>query len=153
MDEGFYTAVQEAFVRLYDDGLIYRGKRLVNWDPKLHTAISDLEVISTDEKGHMWHLRYPLAAGATTSEGHDYLVVATTRPETMLGDAAVAVHPKDERYQHLIGQFITLPLVDRLIPIIADDYVDMEFGTGCSEDHTRRMTLMTTLWAKDMIWV
>ena len=131
MDDGFYTAVQEAFVRLYDDGLIYRGKRLVNWDPKLHTAISDLEVISTDEKGHMWHLRYPLTAGATTTDGQDYLVVATTRPETMLGDAAVAVHPNDERYQHLIGQFITLPLVDRLIPIIADDYVDMDFGTGC----------------------
>ena len=131
MDEGFYTAVQEAFVRLYDDGLIYRGKRLVNWDPKLHTAISDLEVISTDEKGHMWHLRYPLEAGATTADGKDYLVVATTRPETMLGDAAVAVHPKDERYQHLIGQFIALPLVDRLIPVIADDYVDMDFGTGC----------------------
>jgi valyl-tRNA synthetase len=131
MDDGFYTAVQEAFVRLYDEGLIYRGKRLVNWDPKLHTAISDLEVISTDEKGHMWHLRYPLAAGATTADGKNYLVVATTRPETMLGDAAVAVHSKDERYQHLIGQFIELPLVGRLIPVIADDYVDMEFGTGC----------------------
>ena len=131
MDDGFYTAVQEAFVRLYDEGLIYRGKRLVNWDPKLHTAISDLEVISTDEKGHMWHLRYPLAAGATTTDGKNYLVVATTRPETMLGDAAVAVHSKDERYQHLIGQFIELPLVGRLIPVIADDYVDMEFGTGC----------------------
>ena len=131
MDHGFYTAVQEAFVRLYDEGLIYRGKRLVNWDPKLHTAISDLEVISTDEKGHMWHLRYPLAAGATTTDGKNYLVVATTRPETMLGDAAVAVHSKDERYQHLIGQFIELPLVGRLIPVIADDYVDMEFGTGC----------------------
>ena len=131
MDHGFYTAVQEAFVRLYDEGLIYRGKRLVNWDPKLHTAISDLEVISTDEKGHMWHLRYPLAAGATTADGKNYLVVATTRPETMLGDAAVAVHSKDERYQHLIGQFIELPLVGRLIPVIADDYVDMEFGTGC----------------------
>jgi valyl-tRNA synthetase len=131
MDDGFYTAVQEAFVRLYDDGLIYRGKRLVNWDPKLHTAISDLEVISTDEKGHMWHLRYPLANGATTADGKGYIVVATTRPETMLGDAAVAVHPKDERYQHLIGKFIELPLVGRLIPVIADDYVDMEFGTGC----------------------
>ncbi|MGY8861918.1 MAG: valine--tRNA ligase [Pseudomonadales bacterium] len=131
MDDGFYTAVQEAFVRLYDDGLIYRGKRLVNWDPKLHTAISDLEVISTDEKGHMWHLRYPLANGATTADGKAYIVVATTRPETMLGDAAVAVHPKDERYQHLIGKFIELPLVGRLIPVIADDYVDMEFGTGC----------------------
>ena len=131
MDDGFYTAVQEAFVRLYDDGLIYRGKRLVNWDPKLHTAISDLEVESIDEKGYLWHLRYPLAGGATTDDGKNFLVVATTRPETMLGDAAVAVHPKDERYKHLIGQFIELPLVGRLIPIIADDYVDMEFGTGC----------------------
>ena len=131
MDDGFYTAVQEAFVRLYDDGLIYRGKRLVNWDPKLHTAISDLEVESIDEKGYLWHLRYPLAGGATTDDGKNFLVVATTRPETMLGDAAVAVHPKDERYKHLIGQFIELPLVGRLIPIIADDYVDQEFGTGC----------------------
>jgi len=131
MDDGFYTAVQEAFVRLYDDGLIYRGKRLVNWDPKLHTAISDLEVESIDEKGYLWHLRYPLAGGATTDDGKNFLVVATTRPETMLGDAAVAVHPKDERYKHLIGQFIKLPLVGRLIPIIADDYVDQEFGTGC----------------------
>ena len=131
MDDGFYTAVQEAFVRLYDDGLIYRGKRLVNWDPKLHTAISDLEVESIDEKGYLWHLRYPLAGGATTDDGKNFLVVATTRPETMLGDAAVAVHPKDERYKHLIGQFIELPLVGRLIPIIADDYVDQDFGTGC----------------------
>jgi valyl-tRNA synthetase len=131
MDDGFYTAVQEAFVRLYDDGLIYRGKRLVNWDPKLHTAISDLEVESIDEKGYLWHLRYPLVGGATTDDGKNFLVVATTRPETMLGDAAVAVHPKDERYKHLIGQFIELPLVGRLIPIIADDYVDQEFGTGC----------------------
>ncbi|MBD2858168.1 valine--tRNA ligase [Spongiibacter sp. KMU-158] len=131
MDEGFYKAVQEVFVRLYDDGLIYRGKRLVNWDPKLHTAISDLEVENKDEKGFMWHFRYPLADGATTSEGKDYLVVATTRPETMLGDTAVAVNPADERYQSLIGKFITLPLVNRRIPIVADDYVDREFGTGC----------------------
>ncbi len=131
MDDGLSTAVQEAFVRLYEDGLIYRGKRLVNWDPKLHTAISDLEVENHDEKGHLWNLRYPLADGATTAEGKNYLVVATTRPETMLGDSAVAVHPEDERYKSLIGKFILLPLVNRLIPIIADDYVDREFGTGC----------------------
>ena len=131
MDEGLSTAVQEAFVRLYDDGLIYRGKRLVNWDPKLHTAISDLEVENHDEKGNLWHLRYPLANGATTAEGKNYLVVATTRPETMLGDSAVAVHPEDERYKSLIGKFVLLPLVNRLIPIVADDYVDREFGTGC----------------------
>ncbi|HWV14904.1 MAG TPA: valine--tRNA ligase [Cellvibrio sp.] len=131
MDDGLSTAVQEAFVRLFDDGLIYRGKRLVNWDPKLHTAISDLEVENHDEKGFMWNLRYPLADGATTADGKNYLVVATTRPETMLGDSAVAVHPEDERYQSLIGKFIQLPLVNRLIPIVADDYVDREFGTGC----------------------
>lgn len=131
MDEGLSTAVQEAFVRLFDDGLIYRGKRLVNWDPKLHTAISDLEVENHDEKGNLWHLRYPLANGASTAEGKQYLVVATTRPETMLGDSAVAVHPEDERYKSLIGKYVLLPLVNRLIPIIADDYVDREFGTGC----------------------
>ncbi|TWH64083.1 valyl-tRNA synthetase [Azomonas agilis] len=131
MDEGLSEAVKEAFVRLYEDGLIYRGKRLVNWDTKLHTAISDLEVENHDEKGHLWHLRYPLAEGAKTAEGQSYLVVATTRPETMLGDAAVAVHPEDERYKDLIGQHVLLPLVNRLIPIIGDDYVDREFGTGC----------------------
>ena len=131
MDEGLSRAVQEAFVRLHDDGLIYRGKRLVNWDPKLHTAISDLEVENHDEKGCLWHLRYPLADGATTADGKNYLVVATTRPETMLGDSAVAVHPEDERYRSLIGKFVVLPLVNRLIPIVADDYVDREFGTGC----------------------
>ena len=131
MDDGLSKAVQEAFVRLFDDGLIYRGKRLVNWDPKLHTAISDLEVENHDEKGFLWNLRYPLADGATTADGKNYLVVATTRPETMLGDSAVAVHPEDERYKSLIGKFIELPLVGRLIPIIADDYVDREFGTGC----------------------
>ncbi|WP_455365688.1 valine--tRNA ligase [Kaarinaea lacus] len=125
MDEGLSEAVQEVFVRLYDEGLIYRGKRLVNWDPVLHTAVSDLEVISEEENGHLWHMRYPLASG----EGH--LVVATTRPETMLGDTAVAVHPEDERYQHLIGKTVKLPLTDREIPIIADEYVDKEFGTGC----------------------
>ena len=131
MDEGLSKAVQEVFVRLYDDELIYRGKRLVNWDPKLHTAISDLEVENKEKQGHMWHFRYPLAEGALTSDGKDYLEVATTRPETMLGDSAVAVHPDDERYQSLIGKFIHLPIVNRLIPIVADDYVDMAFGTGC----------------------
>jgi valyl-tRNA synthetase len=131
MDEGLSKAVQEVFVRLYDDELIYRGKRLVNWDPKLHTAISDLEVENKEKQGHMWHFRYPLAEGALTADGKDYLEVATTRPETMLGDSAVAVHPDDERYQSLIGKFILLPIVNRLIPIVADDYVDMEFGTGC----------------------
>ncbi len=125
MDEGLSEAVHEVFVRLYDEGLIYRGKRLVNWDPVLHTAVSDLEVISEEENGHLWHMRYPLASG----EG--YLVVATTRPETMLGDTAVAVHPDDERYQHLIGKTVKLPLTDREIPVIADEYVDQEFGTGC----------------------
>ena len=125
MDEGLSEAVHEVFVRLYDEGLIYRGKRLVNWDPVLHTAVSDLEVISEEENGHLWHMRYPLASG----EGH--LVVATTRPETMLGDTAVAVHPDDERYQHLIGKTVKLPLTDREIPVIADEYVDKEFGTGC----------------------
>ncbi|WP_237063952.1 valine--tRNA ligase [Microbulbifer zhoushanensis] len=125
MDDGFYKAVQEVFIRLYEDDLIYRGKRLVNWDPKLHTAISDLEVLNEEEQGHLWHFRYPLADGS----GH--LVVATTRPETMLGDTAVAVHPEDERYRDLIGKSIRLPLAEREIPIIADDYVDREFGTGC----------------------
>jgi len=131
MDDGFYRAVQEVFIRLYDDGLIYRGKRLVNWDPKLHTAISDLEVENKEEKGFFWHLRYPLADGAKTAAGLDYLVVGTTRPETMLGDTAVAVHPDDERYSHLIGQFIELPLVGRRIPIIGDEHADPEKGTGC----------------------
>jgi valyl-tRNA synthetase len=125
MDEGLSRAVTEVFVRLYEEGLIYRGKRLVNWDPVLHTAVSDLEVISEEEDGHLWHIRYPLVDGS----GH--LVVATTRPETMLGDAAVAVHSGDERYKHLIGQLVELPLTGRNIPIIADDYVDPEFGTGC----------------------
>ena len=131
MDDGFYKAVQEVFIRLYEDGLVYRGKRLVNWDPKLHTAISDLEVENKEEKGYFWHLRYPLAEGATTQDGKDYLVVATTRPETMLGDTAVAVHPDDERYQHLIGKFVMLPLVNRRIPVIADHHADPEKGSGC----------------------
>lgn len=131
MDDGLSEAVKEAFVRLHEDGLIYRGKRLVNWDTKFHTAISDLEVENHDEKGHLWNLRYPLADGKKTAEGKDYLIVATTRPETMLGDSAVAVHPEDERYKALIGSYIELPLVGRRIPIIADDYCDPEFGTGC----------------------
>jgi valyl-tRNA synthetase len=131
MDEGLSEAVREVFVQLYDEGLLYRGKRLVNWDPKFHTAISDLEVENHEEQGHLWHFRYPLADGETTVDGKNYLVVATTRPETMLGDSAVAVHPEDERYTSLIGKFIDLPLVGRRIPIVADDYVDMDFGTGC----------------------
>ncbi len=131
MDDGYAKAVQTAFVKLHDDGLIYRGQRLVNWDPQLGTAISDLEVENTEEQGHLWHLRYPLADGLQTADGKDHLTVATTRPETMLGDTAVAVHPDDERYQSLIGGFIELPLVGRKIPVIADSYVDQEFGTGC----------------------
>jgi valyl-tRNA synthetase len=131
MDEGLSNAVKEVFVRLYEEGLIYRGKRLVNWDPKFHTAISDLEVENRDEKGFLWHFRYPLADGTKTIDGKPYLVVATTRPETMLGDTAVAVHPDDDRYRHLIGASVVLPLANRPIPIIADDYVDPEFGTGC----------------------
>ncbi|NMZ68810.1 valyl-tRNA synthetase [Pseudomonas peli] len=131
MDDGLSESVKEAFVRLHKDGLIYRGKRLVNWDTKFHTAISDLEVENHDEKGSLWNLRYPLADGNTTADGKDYLIVATTRPETMLGDSAVAVHPEDERYKALIGTFVELPLVGRRIPIIADDYCDPEFGTGC----------------------
>jgi len=125
MDEGLSEAVTRVFVQLHEEGLIYRGKRLVNWDPVLHTAVSDLEVISEEENGHLWHMRYPLA------DNSGQLVVATTRPETMLGDTAVAVHPDDERYQHLIGKEIALPLTERTIPIIADSYVDPEFGTGC----------------------
>ena len=125
MDAGLNKVVTETFVRLYNEGLIYRGKRLVNWDPKLHTAVSDLEVVQEEEDGFMWHIRYPLA------DGSDSLVVATTRPETMLGDTAVMVHPEDERYKHMIGKMVKLPLTDREIPIIADSYVDLEFGTGC----------------------
>jgi valyl-tRNA synthetase len=125
MDEGLSEAVTEVFVRLHEEGLIYRGKRLVNWDPVLLTALSDLEVLSTEEDGHLWHLRYPL------EDGSGHLVVATTRPETLLGDSAVAVHPEDERYRALIGKRVRLPLADRLIPIIGDDFVDREFGSGC----------------------
>lgn len=125
MDPGLSKAVQTVFISLFREGLIYRGQRLVNWDPALHTAISDLEVVSEEEQGHLWHFRYPL------KDGSGHLVVATTRPETMLGDTAVAVHPEDERYAHLVGSTLRLPLTDREIPIIADDYVDQAFGTGC----------------------
>ena len=128
MDEGLSDAVREVFVKLYDKGLIYRGKRLVNWDPVLHTAISDLEVISEEENGHLWHMRYPLTESV---QGIEHLVVATTRPETMLGDSAVAVHPDDDRYKELVGKKVSLPLTERTIPIIADEYVDPEFGSGC----------------------
>ncbi|MFK7159524.1 valine--tRNA ligase [Marinospirillum sp. MEB164] len=131
MDEGFYQAVQEVFIRLYDEGLIYRGKRLVNWDPKLHTAISDLEVENKEQQGQFWHFRYPLADGVKTADGKDYLVVATTRPETLLGDTCVAVNPKDERYASVIGKEIILPLVGRRIPIVADEHAEMEKGSGC----------------------
>ncbi|MGE5769611.1 MAG: valine--tRNA ligase [Betaproteobacteria bacterium] len=125
MDAGLNKVVTETFVPLFKEGLIYRGKRLVNWDPKLHTAVSDLEVVQEEEDGFMWHIRYPLADGSGS------LVVATTRPETMLGDTAVMVHPEDERYRAMIGKMVKLPLTDREIPIIADSYVDLEFGTGC----------------------
>lgn len=131
MDEDLSDAVLCAFVTLYEQGLIYRGKRLVNWDPKLLTAISDLEVENKELPSSLWHFRYPLAANLQTKDGKNYLTVATTRPETMLGDAAVAVHPKDERYRDLIGKKVLLPLVDRALPIVADEYVDMEFGSGC----------------------
>ena len=125
MDDGLSAAVQKVFVQLFDEGLIYRGTRLVNWDPKLGTAISDLEVISEEEDGFLWHIHYPIV------DSDEFLVVATTRPETMLGDTAVAVHPEDPRYKHLIGKQIKLPLSDRTIPIIADQYVQQDFGSGC----------------------
>jgi valyl-tRNA synthetase len=125
MDAGLSKIVTETFVRLYNEGLIYRGKRLVNWDPKLLTAVSDLEVVNEEEDGSLWHIRYPLVDGSGS------LTVATTRPETMLGDVAIMVHPEDERYAHLVGKNVVLPLCEREIPIIADSYVDKEFGTGC----------------------
>lgn len=131
MDDGLSNAVKEVFVRLHKENLIYRGKRLVNWDPKLRTAISDLEVENRESKGSMWHIRYPLADGVKTADGKDYLVVATTRPETVLGDTGVAVNPEDPRYKDLIGKFLVLPLVDRRIPIVGDEHADMEKGTGC----------------------
>ena len=126
MDEPRSRAVLEVFVRLFEQGLIYRGKRLVSWDPKLQTAVSDLEVESREENGTLWHIRYPL------EDGSGHVTVATTRPETMLGDVAVAVNPEDERYAKLVGKKVRLPLADRLIPVIADTYVDREFGSGAS---------------------
>src|SRR3977135_2516633 len=126
MDEGLSRAVGKVFVELYRAGLIHKDKRLVNWDPKLLTAISDLEVQQGEIKGHLWHFKYPVEGLLNTT-----ITVATTRPETMLGDAAVAVHPDDERYRHLVGARIALPLTDRTIPVIADTYVDPQFGTGC----------------------
>lgn len=131
MDPGLSKAVEEVFIQLYDEGLIYRGNRLVNWDCKLLTAISDLEVISEEENGSFWFFRYPLINGATTADGKTYITIATTRPETLLGDSAVAVHPDDDRFKNLIGKQVQLPLCGRNIPIIADTYVDPEFGTGC----------------------
>ena len=132
MDEGLSEAVNRVFVQLYEEGLIYRGKRLVNWDPVLHTALSDLEVLSTQERGHLWHIRYPLVDTGGGGDGEKrHLIVATTRPETLLGDSAVAVHPHDERYLDLIGRQVELPLTGRRIPIIADEYVDPQFGSGC----------------------
>ncbi len=131
MDPGLSKAVEEVFIQLYDEGLIYRGNRLVNWDCKLLTAISDLEVISEEENGSFWFFRYPLINGATTADGKTYITIATTRPETLLGDSAVAVHPDDDRFKHLIGKQVQLPLCGRNIPIIANTYVDPEFGTGC----------------------
>ena len=134
MDEGLSAAVRETFVRLYEEGLIYRGKRLVNWDPVLQTAVSDLEVVSEEEDGALWHIRYPLIDGSTAlheKRKHGHLEVATTRPETMLGDTAVAVHPGDYRYRDLVGSTVELPLTERRIPVIADEMVDPEFGTGC----------------------
>jgi len=125
MDEGLSKAVRTVFVKLYEDGLIYRDNRLINWCPRCHTALSDIEVEHEDKKGHLWHIRYPVAGAAG-----EFVVVATTRPETMLGDTAVAVHPEDERYQHLIGRKVLLPLINREIPVVADEYVEREFGTG-----------------------
>ena len=125
MNSKLSKVVIETFVKLYEEGLIYRGKRLVNWDPKLQSAVSDLEVESEEADGHLWEIRYP---GADGSEG---VIVATTRPETLFGDQAVAVHPEDERYKSLVGKMLKLPLTDREIPVIADEYVDREFGSGC----------------------
>ena len=130
LDPELSQAVTEAFVRLHEQGLIYRGKRLVNWDPVLRTALSDLEVLSEEEEGKLWYLRYPLSDGGTGGSP-SWVIVATTRPETMLGDSAVAVNPSDERYRHLIGRRVRLPLAGREIPIIADSFVDPAFGTGC----------------------
>ena len=125
MDENLIHGVTKVFIQLFKEGLIYRGKRLINWDPVLQTALSDLEVVTSEENGSLWHIRYPL------DKSDEYVVVATTRPETMLGDSAVAVNPNDDRYKRLIGKEVILPLINRRIPIISDDYVDQDFGTGC----------------------
>ncbi|MES2699113.1 MAG: class I tRNA ligase family protein, partial [Pseudomonadota bacterium] len=130
MDPHFTAAVVKVFVDLYNKGLIYRDKRLVNWDPKLKTAISDLEVETRDVKGSFWHFRYPLADGVTLADGRDFIEVATTRPETMLADMAVAVNPADERYASVVGKFVTLPITGRRIPIVADEHADPELGSG-----------------------
>ncbi len=135
LEPALYRAVLEAFLRLYHEGLIYRGRYMVNWCPRCQTAISDLEVVHNERTGNLWHLRYPIVDAP--AGGPSYVVVATTRPETMLGDTAVAVHPDDERYSALIGKKVALPLTDREIPIIADAYVDREFGTGVGENHAR----------------
>ena len=131
LDEGLSKAVAEAFVRLYEKGLIYRGEYLVNWCPASGSAVSDLEVEMKEVDGHLWHFRYPLVTSSSNAQQISYLEVATTRPETMLGDVAVAVNPSDERYKDLIGEKLTLPLVGRTIPIIGDPHVDKDFGTGC----------------------
>ncbi len=125
MDEGCSRAVREVFVSLYDKGLIYKGNRIINWCPKCTTALSDTEVEHEEQTGHFWHIKYPV------KDSEEYVVVATTRPETMLGDTGVAVHPDDERYAHLVGRTVILPLVGREMPVVADAYVDREFGTGC----------------------
>jgi isoleucyl-tRNA synthetase len=129
MDDGLSAAVQEVFIKLYEEDLIYRGKRLVNWDPVLHTAISDLEVLNEEEKGYLYHVRYPLVDGPINGVTH--LEIATTRPETILADGALAVSPGDERYRDFVGKRVQVPMTTRIIPIITDDYVDPEFGTGC----------------------
>ena len=130
LDKGLSKAVQEVFINLYNKGLIYRGEYIINWDPATKTALSDIEVIHEDVQGAFYHMRYPLA------DGTDSIEIATTRPETMLGDTAVAVHPEDERYKHLIGKMVKLPIIGREIPIIADDYVDMDFGSGAVKDYS-----------------
>ena len=131
MDDEFSDAVIKVFVKLYDEGLIYRGKKLVNWDPKLNTAISDLEVENKPVRGKMWNIKYELNKETQNRSGLKHIIVSTTRPETLLGDTAVAVNPKDKRYENLVGGTALLPLTGREIPIIADDHADMEKGTGC----------------------
>lgn len=146
MDKGLSDAVKKCFIKLYEDGLAYRGERLVNWDPKLKTAVSDLEVAQVDKQGSLWHFIYPVA------DSDEKIIIATTRPETMLGDMAVAVHPEDERYTHLVGKMINLPLTDRQIPIIADDYVEKTLEQVVSRS-LLLMTLMTMKWVKDTIYL